>query len=82
MTEEAPPSDVPEFEGQLIADKYRVRGLIGTGGMGTVWEGVHEQLGTRVAIKFIKPQFASQPEARQHLWAWSRREPCRVKAPG
>ena len=32
--------------------------------MGTVWEGVHATLGTRVAIKFIKPQFAEQAEAR------------------
>jgi serine/threonine-protein kinase len=32
--------------------------------MGTVWEGVHITLGTRVAIKFIKPQLAEQPEAR------------------
>jgi serine/threonine-protein kinase len=56
--------DAPGFEGQLVGGKYRVQRLIGTGGMGTVWEGVHEQLGTRVAIKFIKPQFAEQPEAR------------------
>jgi serine/threonine-protein kinase len=59
-----PQSDAPAFEGRLVGDKYRVQRLIGTGGMGTVWEGVHEQLGTRVAIKFIKPQFAEQPEAR------------------
>jgi serine/threonine-protein kinase len=41
-----------------------VQQLIGTGGMGTVWEGVHTSLGTRVAIKFIKPRFAEQAEAR------------------
>ncbi|HEX8792259.1 MAG TPA: serine/threonine-protein kinase [Polyangiaceae bacterium] len=65
MTDAAlPQSDAPAFEGQLVGGKYRVQRLIGTGGMGTVWEGVHEQLGTRVAIKFIKPQFAEQPEAR------------------
>ncbi len=60
----SPQPDAPAFEGQLVGGKYRVQRLIGTGGMGTVWEGVHEQLGTRVAIKFIKPQFAEQPEAR------------------
>jgi serine/threonine protein kinase len=59
-----PRSDAPALEGQLVGGKYRVQRLIGTGGMGTVWEGAHEQLGTRVAIKFIKPQFAEQPEAR------------------
>jgi len=65
MSDVAPTSSgSPDLEGRLIADKYRVLRLIGTGGMGTVWEGLHETLNTRVAIKFIKPQFASQPEAR------------------
>ncbi len=64
MTGAALSPDVPPLEGRIIGEKYRVLRLIGTGGMGTVWEGVHEQLGTRVAIKFIKPQFAEQPEAR------------------
>ena len=59
-----PQPDTPGFEGQLVGGKYRAQRIIGTGGMGTVWEGTHEQLGTRVAIKFIKPQFAEQPEAR------------------
>lgn len=57
-------SDAPALAGSVIAGKYRVKRLIGTGGMGTVWEGVHTTLGTRVAIKFIKPRFAQQPEAR------------------
>jgi eukaryotic-like serine/threonine-protein kinase len=54
----------PAIVGSVIAGKYRVLRLIGSGGMGTVWEGVHVTLGTRVAIKLIKPQFAQQPEAR------------------
>jgi serine/threonine protein kinase len=56
--------DGPKLEGQIVAGKFRVLRLIGSGGMGTVWEGVHVKLGTRVAIKFIRPQFAQQPEAR------------------
>ena len=43
----------PQLEGALVGDKYRVQQLIGSGGMGTVWLGMHEALGTRVAIKFI-----------------------------
>ena len=57
-------SDSSGLAGSIIAGKYRVLQLIGSGGMGTVWEGVHTTLGTRVAIKFIKPQFAEQAEAR------------------
>jgi serine/threonine-protein kinase len=55
---------LPALTGSIIAGKYRVLHMIGSGGMGTVWEGVHTTLGTRVAIKFIKPRFAEQPEAR------------------
>src|SRR5271165_6555647 len=57
-------SDASTVVGSMIAGKYRVVRPIGSGGMGTVWEGVHATLGTRVAIKLIKPQFAQQPEAR------------------
>jgi len=56
--------DGPNLAGSVIAGKYRVLKMIGSGGMGTVWEGIHTTLGTRVAIKFIKPRFAEQPEAR------------------
>jgi eukaryotic-like serine/threonine-protein kinase len=60
----APSSDVPAVQGSIIAGKYRVLQIIGSGGMGTVWEGTHVTLGTRVAVKFIRPQFAQQREAR------------------
>ena len=58
------PSEIPDLAGRSVAGKYRVERLIGSGGMGTVWEGQHTTLGTRVAIKFIKPAFAQNPEAR------------------
>ena len=35
--------------------------------MGEVWEGVHETLGTRVAIKFIDAELAESREARQRF---------------
>jgi serine/threonine protein kinase len=57
-------SEGPSLAGSTVGGKYRVLELIGTGGMGTVWEGTHVTLGTRVAIKFIKPRFSGQAEAR------------------
>jgi serine/threonine-protein kinase len=61
---DAPPSpDASAMVGSIIAGKYRLLRPIGTGGMGAVWEGAHVTLGTRVAIKVIKPQYARQPEA-------------------
>jgi serine/threonine protein kinase len=56
-----------QLAGAIIAGKYRIVGLIGSGGMGTVWEGVHIALGTRVAVKFIKPAFAQQNDARRRF---------------
>jgi serine/threonine-protein kinase len=55
---DAPPSNV------LVAGKYQLVRLIGRGGMGTVWEGRHSSLGTRVAIKFIDSEYADSQEAR------------------
>ena len=55
------------FEGQTVGGKYAVGRLVGSGGMGTVWLGQHTGLGTRVAIKFIRPQFAERPDARRRF---------------
>lgn len=55
------------FEGQTVGGKYRVGKLVGSGGMGTVWVGHHVQLGIRVAIKFIRPQFAERADARRRF---------------
>jgi serine/threonine-protein kinase len=68
-----PQADEPEltpeesFEGQVVGGKYQVGRLVGSGGMGTVWAGHHTGLGTRVAIKFIRPQFAERPDARRRF---------------
>lgn len=55
------------LEGSMVGEKYRVVRLIGIGGMGTVWLGEHVKLGTRVAIKFIRPQYATRADARQRF---------------
>jgi serine/threonine protein kinase len=55
------------FAGQVVAGKYEVESLIGTGGMGTVWLGRHIELGKSVAIKFIRPDVAERPDARKRF---------------
>ena len=57
---ESPPQ---QFEGKVIADRYRVERLIGRGGMGTVWAGRHLTLKKMVAVKFIHPKLATSREA-------------------
>jgi serine/threonine protein kinase len=54
----------PEVPKAIVASKYRLTRLLGRGGMGSVWEGVHTTLGTRVAVKFIDAEHANSAEAR------------------
>jgi predicted Ser/Thr protein kinase len=50
--------DVP----QIIAGRFRIECEIGTGGMGTVYRATHLGLARTVAVKIIKPEFASDPD--------------------
>src|SRR5260370_35716216 len=60
-------NDSPPPVSGLVAGKYEVVRLIGRGGMGSVWEGRHASLGTRVAIKFIDQEYAESQEARSRF---------------
>ena len=44
--------------------RYALVRRLGVGGMGAVYEGIHEDLGKRVAIKLLHPQIAESSEAR------------------
>src|SRR5512140_3697414 len=48
--------------GTVVAGKFVVEGVIGEGGMGFVVAAVHQQLGKRVALKFLKPAARGSPE--------------------
>jgi len=52
---------------ELVAGKYRLTRMLGRGGMGSVWEGVHTSLGTRVAVKFIESEYADSDDARNRF---------------
>ncbi|HSY25098.1 MAG TPA: serine/threonine-protein kinase [Polyangiaceae bacterium] len=47
-------------EGDLLAGKYRVERVIGSGGMGIVVAARHEQLGQLVAIKLVRDEALDQ----------------------
>ena len=49
-------------QGQLLGGRYRVGARCGSGSMGVVYEGVHEALGRRVAIKCLHPHLATSTD--------------------
>ncbi|MGH7438680.1 MAG: serine/threonine-protein kinase [Polyangiaceae bacterium] len=51
----------PPRAGTVIAGKYRVEGVIGEGGMGTVLVARHEILDIRVAVKVLSAELSHQP---------------------
>jgi len=55
-------ADMPQ-EGDLIAGKYLVERVIGTGGMGVVLAAHHTLLEERVALKFLLPKARVSPDA-------------------
>ena len=59
-----PPLAVP---GAVLAGKYRLEGLIGHGGMGSIWEATHLGLEQKVAVKIVSPQYAKVPDIRRRF---------------
>ncbi|HMU39142.1 MAG TPA: protein kinase [Pseudomonadota bacterium] len=49
------------MEGQRIGN-YRVMRKVGQGGMGSVWEAKHEQLGRKAAIKLLRRELTADPQ--------------------
>lgn len=45
--------------GQVIADRYRLGTILGTGAAGVVYEARHELIGRKVALKWLYPHFAA-----------------------
>src|SRR5437868_4917118 len=52
----------PPQPGDLIADRYELEELVGTGGMSTVFRARDVQLDRRVALKILHEHFADDPE--------------------
>jgi serine/threonine-protein kinase len=53
---------MPFQPGDVVAGKYEINDLIGTGGMGFVFSATHVELGEKVALKFLRPECTSNEE--------------------
>ncbi len=60
-------SFTPVRAGDVLAGKYEVERVLGSGGMGVVVAAKHVHLGERVAIKFLLPQAIKKPEVVQRF---------------
>lgn len=58
--------------GDTIDRRYTVEGVLGSGGMGTVYRARDAQLGRTVALKLIHPDLLAKPELRAAFYAEAR----------
>jgi serine/threonine protein kinase len=57
VTEEAQEND--RFIGKLVSDRYRVLRKIGEGGMGVVYEALHETIEKKIALKVLHARYSA-----------------------
>ncbi len=62
-TPASPQGSKPSLIGRAIEGKYRIRGRVGAGGMGTVYRAHRILIGDEVAIKILHAEHVSQPQA-------------------
>jgi serine/threonine-protein kinase len=71
-----PPPDEPidpaAFVGRLVEGKYRIKSLLGSGGMGAVYSAENLRIGKEVAIKILLKAYAKDSEAERRFYREAR----------
>jgi len=73
--------DVQIRPGDLVAQRYQVTRILGEGGMGRVYEAVHQPLGRRVALKVLEPKGKMDPQEASRRFEREAKAACRVSHP-
>lgn len=55
-----------------LVGPYRIQSLLGQGGMGVVYLGIHDYLGREVAIKALAPELTQHPQFRERFFTEAR----------
>ncbi len=67
MTEGSPQElDARQLVGRVLGGKWRLDGLIGMGGMASVYSATHRN-GRRAAIKLLSPEYSRMPQVRDRF---------------
>lgn len=64
----------PLAVGQAFGTRYQIIRVLGVGGMGAVYQAFDAELGVDVAVKVIRPEIASDPEAAAEIERRFKRE--------
>ena len=52
---------------ELVARRYVLDRIVGSGGFGDVWRATDSMLSRQVAVKVLRPEFAREPDASRLL---------------
>ncbi len=67
-------AEVKSDEGPVILERFRLLRQLGEGGMGTVYYAEHVHLGSKHAVKALKPMGGSNEDLQQQMEARFLRE--------
>jgi len=58
-----PEMQAPSLVGEVLDNRYRITRKLGEGGMGEVYAAEHVHIDKKFAIKLLRPEIVSNPEA-------------------